>query len=129
MLNSHPLWPAMPHLPSSTVSELPHMQAGGEQEEVWGAGFADDMRLYNSTLRGAQKSCDITADFHGVMGLEMACGKCWVRVLEWDEQGERVQRSTEEKAPHERVWYRRVESEEGGGRRQRGEGRRRGRQG
>ena len=88
------------------------VEAGGEQEEVWGAGFADDMRLYNSTLRGAQKSCDITADFHGVMGLEMACGKCWVRVLEWDEQGERVQRSTEEKAPHERVWYRRVESEE-----------------
>ena len=90
------------------------VEAGGEQEEVWGAGFADDMRLYNSTLRGAQKSCDITADFHGVMGLEMACGKCWVRVLEWDEQGERVQRSTEEKAPHERVWCRRVESEDGG---------------
>ena len=89
------------------------MQENGGAEDAGGVVmFADDVRMLNGTMRGAQRGCDVAADFQAFAGLEMQCVKGWMRVGEGGRGEEGVEGTgiTKEEVRSMRVWCRKMDT-------------------
>jgi hypothetical protein len=76
VLEKHGTDPVVMRVEGSEGGRVPEEK---QKTKSGGAIFADDMRLQNNTMRGAQVGCDIAADVQAVMGLLMQCAKGWGR--------------------------------------------------
>ena len=47
------------------------MRVGRVSVDVWECAYGDDLRMENSTRRGAQRALEVAAGVHGLLGLPM----------------------------------------------------------